>query len=103
MTTDQQIESIPSLTKVEQLTLQKILLHMQVENERLENYNLKISISKSRLGGLEEDLSDWNRKLGAKLKRFGLKISDISIDADTGIVSVLDSKVVQMLKANTAE
>lgn len=75
-----------NLTYIEKLELQNIMYRMQLKNERLswlekEHHDTKIDIS-----DLNEELNRWNKKFNKKLKKNGLSIENVNIDAETGEV-----------------
>lgn len=96
-------KEIPDLTDSEKLELQNIMLHMALESERVEKYEMQAMLSRREIKHYESKINDWKNQFENKLKENGfndITINMLDINAETGKVKLL-SNVHKMTNAVT--
>jgi hypothetical protein len=80
--------TIPPLSECEQLQLQNIMLKMALAQTSLEKQRYTIDNLKHELAEYQTHLTLWKQKFNDKLKAIGLDITQVTIDAETGKITL---------------
>jgi len=83
--------AMPQLTKLERLELENIMLNVALEKERENGLVLRLNMVKENIKRHESNLNIWKERFNIKLKKIGLDLTKVSINADTGSVDLLSN------------
>lgn len=75
------------LTDWERLTLQNITTRIALEKERIDMYELRISLANKELVKLKAEMNGWHQRFEKRMKRLGIE-DKVSINAETGEIAL---------------